>query len=702
MTFLNPAILWGMFAVSIPIIIHIFNLKKTRKIEFSTLMFLKEIQETKQKRIKLKQLLILLCRIAFIIFIVFMFSNPLSKGFLGAVNDKSQATVLILLDDSFSMSGRTSSGTDFDLAKFKCSELLDGLNKDDELYFIPISKIDNTLYHSPVKEFNSARDSISNAKISDITNSVTEILLKAKRILSRSKFPFKEIYFITDGQSSAYPESASAVKEIFGEDTRLNIILTSLRIPNNISIDSIDIRTKIFTPNRTIKFNVSLTNHNNFNVPGKSIIFTSGSYRNEKIVDLPAGSSVNVEFTFPPASTGFINGTIELTGSSVSEDEFPNDNKRNIVFYIPDELNVLLISQNDADAGFVELAIASSEALTADSTGRAHNFYKVKKANSLNAENLDSYNSVIIINKDNFSSIEAEKLKEYTGNGGGIVLFPGNRSDINNYNEVLFKALSLPYLPKKTDANIVFEKINYEHTVFDGMFKSKVTDIKPESPLITSVICPQQGSSSQTLIKLNTGQSFLEQYSSGKGKVLVFAVPPDNSWSDFPQKSIFAPLLLRSIQFVSKLTEPKEAITGNEYYLYTDEYKLSEAKDTIFIKSSNQKFPLPGISESKSVFNIENEISSAGIYDVSGKQKTYFEFAANTNPLESITGKFTAKEIKKYFKEKFDEEPVVFENKTSLQSDIREARTGSMLWQYFLIGAMFFLAAEFLLAKSIK
>ena len=72
MTFLNPAILWGLFAVSIPIIIHIFNLKKTRKIEFSTLMFLKEIQETKQKRIKLKQLLILLCRIAFIIFLVLM------------------------------------------------------------------------------------------------------------------------------------------------------------------------------------------------------------------------------------------------------------------------------------------------------------------------------------------------------------------------------------------------------------------------------------------------------------------------------------------------------------------------------------------------------------------------------------------------------------------------------------------------------
>src|SRR5574342_456428 len=99
MTFVNPAILWGLLAVSIPIIIHIVNIKNTRKIEFSTLMFLKEIQETKQKRIRLKQLLILLCRLAFIILIVMAFAGPFSKGFLGSVNDKSPASVLILLDD---------------------------------------------------------------------------------------------------------------------------------------------------------------------------------------------------------------------------------------------------------------------------------------------------------------------------------------------------------------------------------------------------------------------------------------------------------------------------------------------------------------------------------------------------------------------------------------------------------------------------
>jgi hypothetical protein len=101
MTFINPAILWGLFAISIPILIHIFNLKKTRKIEFSTLMFLKEIQETKQKRIKLKQLLILLQDCVHN-FIVMAFAGPFTRGFV-LISDKSPVTVLILFDDSFSM-----------------------------------------------------------------------------------------------------------------------------------------------------------------------------------------------------------------------------------------------------------------------------------------------------------------------------------------------------------------------------------------------------------------------------------------------------------------------------------------------------------------------------------------------------------------------------------------------------------------------
>ena len=60
MVFLNPLVLLGLAAAAIPLILHLLNLRKLRTIEFSTLTFLKELQQTKIRRLKLRQLLLLL------------------------------------------------------------------------------------------------------------------------------------------------------------------------------------------------------------------------------------------------------------------------------------------------------------------------------------------------------------------------------------------------------------------------------------------------------------------------------------------------------------------------------------------------------------------------------------------------------------------------------------------------------------------
>ena len=70
MTFLNPAVLIGLAAASIPILIHLLNLRKLKTIEFSTLIFLRELQKNKIRRVKLKQLLLLALLVLIILMIV--------------------------------------------------------------------------------------------------------------------------------------------------------------------------------------------------------------------------------------------------------------------------------------------------------------------------------------------------------------------------------------------------------------------------------------------------------------------------------------------------------------------------------------------------------------------------------------------------------------------------------------------------------
>ncbi|HEX9828971.1 MAG TPA: BatA domain-containing protein, partial [Bacteroidota bacterium] len=80
MTFLNPFILFGLLAAGIPILLHLLNLRKLRTIEFSTLSFLKELQRTKIRRIKIRQWLLLLLRTLLVICIVMAFARPTLKG----------------------------------------------------------------------------------------------------------------------------------------------------------------------------------------------------------------------------------------------------------------------------------------------------------------------------------------------------------------------------------------------------------------------------------------------------------------------------------------------------------------------------------------------------------------------------------------------------------------------------------------------
>jgi len=237
MTFLNPLLLWGLAAVSIPILIHIFNLKRTKKIEFSTLMFLKEIQQSKYKKIKLKQLLILLCRIAFIIFLVMMFAKPFDKGFLGTPGEKAKSSVLIILDDSFSMQSRDKSGNDLESGKKKTAEILDAIGSNDEVFFTTVSGINSPGSSVPYKDINRIKDTLASLRTSEVTRDINEVLYYAENILGSSSNSHKEIFLVTDGQSSFLKRdiiSPTGLKD--NENISFNVILTGTRDANNLSL----------------------------------------------------------------------------------------------------------------------------------------------------------------------------------------------------------------------------------------------------------------------------------------------------------------------------------------------------------------------------------------------------------------------------------------------------------------------------------
>ena len=95
MEFVNPGFLYGLFAISIPIIIHLFNFRRFKKVYFTNVSFIKELKQQTQKQSRLKHLLILLMRILAITAIVLAFAQPYIPVSQELVNPKQKNTISV-------------------------------------------------------------------------------------------------------------------------------------------------------------------------------------------------------------------------------------------------------------------------------------------------------------------------------------------------------------------------------------------------------------------------------------------------------------------------------------------------------------------------------------------------------------------------------------------------------------------------------
>jgi hypothetical protein len=338
-----------------------------------------------------------------------------------------------------------------------------------------------------------------------------------------------------------------------------------------------------------------------------------------------------------------------------------------------------------------------------DSLGNSTKYFEISRVNELSGQDLNNFNSVVIVNKPSFSQNESIKLKEYVENGGGVIIYPGSTASVDNYNNTLLKELGVPYINSAfgNDNNTYkFDKIDFEHPVFEGIFKQTTGEQKlnVESPQIKSGWNISDGENSTALVTMTGEKNFLVEYSKGKGRLLMFAVSPDMNNSDYAAKNLFSPITVRSILYLANINSIKPAVTGNDYFI--DLNRFENLADTIGI-SSLQNTAVIEIPNKQSLLNLNKYTNFTSLYNLSSNNNPVYEFAANFNKIESLPAKLNDKQITEYLTEKLSLAANVISAKETVSASVLELRTGKEIWQYFLILALFFLALEYFIAKSI-
>ncbi|HED05466.1 MAG TPA: VWA domain-containing protein [Ignavibacteria bacterium] len=359
MIFLNPAILFGLLAASIPVLIHLFNLRKLKKVEFSTLAFLKELQKNKIRKIKLKQWILLVLRVLIILFLVTAFARPTLKGVaIGGTTSAAKTTAVFILDNTFSMSVINSKGSYLNQAKATINKLLSQLQEGDEAALVLVSDH----WKKPPKttgNLTQFKKEINNVRISDASGTLNNAIIKAGEILSNSQNFNKEIYIFSDFQAGRLynPGSLSDLGKILNNKIRLYTFDYSSKKIFNLGIDDIKLNTQILEKDKPVDFSITLTNYSEQKANNTVVsLYINGKRSSQQSVSLTPGQSKILSMQAVINATGFVNAFAEI-----EDDDILQDNKRYINFYIPKEIPVIIFSKDNHNSRFIYLALTAGD-----------------------------------------------------------------------------------------------------------------------------------------------------------------------------------------------------------------------------------------------------------------------------------------------------------------------------------------------------
>ncbi len=715
MTFLNPLVLLGLVAAGIPLLLHLLNLRKLQTIDFSSLAFLKELQQTKIRRLKLRQLLLLIIRTLLVICIILAFARPAIRGpILGSIGSHANSTVIIILDDSYTMAASDEHGERLKQAKAAALRVIDLLKEGDDASLLRLSDIPRATVDPPTHDFSLLRNFVNQTQISPVHRSFGDAIRLSAKLLDQSHNANKEIYVITDMQSTQFGTEtrADSALRLFGERISVFVLPIGSKPVPNMAVDSLAVTTSIFEMGKPITLATTIRNFSDAPVTNSVIsVYLDGVHAAQRNFSAEAWGSASLEIEATPKHAGIVQGYVEI-----ENDLLEPDNRRYFTISIPENINVAVISSLPGDNQFLRSVIAAS----GNETGRSLftvQYLPVQQLPRLDLKNLDV---VICQDLTTIERFEAERLADFVRGGGGLIIFPPSTLGTGSAGSALLAGLGVPAVEATvaTDpgSSILFQRVDTDHPLFSHMFETEQSRTTQqahpiESPKIIRTVRHGITRTERTVISLNNGSPFLSEYQLGSGKILFYSVAPVLSWSDFPVKGIFAPLLFRSILYTASRGESVPSyICGDEHSVTLPQSRTTPVTAQATIVDPDGTEEIVEASQNINGNPIHPEVtltarkfSQQGFYLIKNGPAVIGSFAVNTDPKESDPRLMPRDETEKFFQH-YGVPPssLVFVSTGGgqIQTAVLQSRFGVELWRYCVILAILLAVTEMLVARD--
>jgi hypothetical protein len=661
MSFLNPILLFGLAAVSAPIIIHLFNRRKFEKVVWGAMRFLRISVEQTQRRLKLEELFLLLLRCLLVAMLALALARPAfrgtqSAGFLG----QAPVTSVIILDNSYSMCLSDGISTRFDLARQAALDALSGMPAGSSAALILASDIAQAVIPKPTLDLNFVRKCIQTARLCDRGTELMPAFQRAVSIL-KPLSGRREIYTATDGQLGGFRQMDSVCKLLDGvkPDIAAHVLLVGIPQRQNLGISDMRTLTEIPVADQPLKFAVQITNFGQVEAAGVHVTLRVDSDPpcDEATIDsLPCAATKIVTLFARLKSDQYHTVT-----ASIPADRLPADDARVLAVHAVKNVNVLLVdpkpaaTPRDAETFFIRHALVP---VSRESTDRYFIKTRVISSEDLAAQSLDDFDAVILCDVPGLPANTLESLAGYLRRGNTLMVFPGPDIDTSFYNKIL--AQQWGFLPAKfgdpvgdpaqTDKFSTLQHTHFIHPIVDLWNDSASGNpaaahffrILPLQPQPAPSDQPDAGEAHVVMTYENeAGTPAVMERRWGTGRVIQFSSTASTSWNDLPAHAgLFVPLIRRTLGWAMQQQDRALNVTvGDTLFLHPPASTLDEqAVITPIGATENQRFtrPIEFIDRLPTLSFPDTEIAGAYNVDLAGKTlKFAVQQRASTSMIDS-------------------------------------------------------------------
>ena len=642
MHFKNPEILYFLFLLIVPILVHLFQLRRFKTSYFTNVRFLKELAIQTRKSSKIKKRLLLATRLFLLTCVILAFAQP----FFEAIDSKNSANEMyIVLDNSFSMQAKGKKG---ELLKRAVQELLE--NTPETAKFSLLTNTEN-FWNTDIK---SAKSSLQNLKYSATPFELSAITAKIKAHKSANK---KDIVIITDAVGLAEKD----VKNIDFEE-KPYFIIPEAEQKNNISIDSVFINQ---TLENFYEIGINLSAYGEDFKPVSMALYNQKKLIAKTIINFDSKKK-KVNFTIPKeAFHGYV--VIEDNGLSYDNTLFFSISKAK-------KTNVISIGEPEK-SNFLSRIYTPAEF--------NYNNYSIS---SLDYNSLEKQNTIILNELTEIPQALQTTLKAFVSKGGNLVVIPSEKSSVSNLNTFLANFGKIQFNNLKTESKQI-TKINFDHPLFSGVFENKITNFQyPKTNSSFDISSPYPA-----VLSYEDQSPFVTMIQNPVAGITVFSAPVNSGNSNFQQSPLIVPLFYKMGQNNQK-TGVNALTIGNNQPYFVD---VLLSKDAILeVKGTEDSFiPIQQILNNKVKLTFNDFPDTAGNYSVFDKKESVENLSFNYNRSESDLSQVNTNVVSDF--KTADTISTIF---NTLQTE----RTDSQIWKWFVIFALLFLALEMAIIKFVK